>query len=189
MAHPKLPTLKNWSPAIAATGAFTAAECDRVLALGKDLKDGKIMDAGGFETYRESRVTWLRPGPDTNWIFAKAADLVRSANETSFQFELAGFTEPLQLAQYSSAQFYDWHLDLGNDKFSIRKLSFIVQISDENSYEGGEVEVYCEKEPRVMERQRGSIIVFPSYILHRVKQVTQGERWSLVGWIGGPPFR
>ena len=35
---------------------------------------------------------------------------------------------------------------------------------------------------------RGSIIVFPSFMWHRVKKVTQGVRYSLVAWTCGKPY-
>ena len=35
----------------------------------------------------------------------------------------------------------------------------------------------------------GTLIIFPSYIMHRVAPVTQGERISLVGWVGGDHYR
>jgi PKHD-type hydroxylase len=35
----------------------------------------------------------------------------------------------------------------------------------------------------------GSVIVFPSYVHHRVKPVTKGTRYSVVAWYGGPPFK
>jgi PKHD-type hydroxylase len=37
--------------------------------------------------------------------------------------------------------------------------------------------------------QRGSIVVFPSHVWHRVKPVTKGIRYSLVIWNLGYPFK
>ena len=36
---------------------------------------------------------------------------------------------------------------------------------------------------------KGSIIVFPSFLWHRVKPVTKGVRYSLVVWNLGYPFK
>jgi PKHD-type hydroxylase len=38
-------------------------------------------------------------------------------------------------------------------------------------------------------REKGSVIVFPSFIWHRVTPVTAGTRYSLVNWNLGFPFR
>lgn len=100
-----------------------------------------------------------------------------------------GFTEPLQLSEYGVGHFYDWHLDMGKNDFSVRKISFVVQLSDESDYEGGELEVFSSIHPDVQPKSRGTMVIFPSYILHRVTKVTRGARLSLVGWIGGPPYR
>ena len=38
-------------------------------------------------------------------------------------------------------------------------------------------------------RPQGSVIVFPSFVWHRVTPVTKGTRYSLVLWTCGQPFR
>ncbi len=189
MAKPVQKRLENWSPAVAAEGVFNAEECARIVGLGGPPKEAEVLDAGGHARYRDSRVTWIRPGPETEWVFARAFDVIRQVNEQTYQMDLAGFTEPLQVAEYAPGQYYDWHLDLGGGRISIRKLSFIVQLSDPADYEGGAVEVLFSREASAMTRARGAVIVFPAYILHRVQEVTAGSRRSLVGWIGGPHFR
>jgi len=189
MPPPDLPRHSHWSPLIAANSVFSAAECDAVLALRREMKEGGIADSGGHKAYRSSRVCWLRPGPDTEWVFARAWDCVQRVNAQCYKMDLAGFTEPLQISEYAAGQYYDWHLDLGNDGFSIRKLSFVVQLSDPTDYEGGGLETLHSREPSAAPRARGTMVIFPSYILHRVAAVTRGARRSLVGWIGGPHYR
>jgi PKHD-type hydroxylase len=189
MAHPKLPFLTDWAPMIHAEGVFPAEACEAVLALARPRREGQIIGPNADKDYRDSRVTWIRPDQASRWLFEALMGHVQAANERHFKMDLAGFTEPLQVAAYGPGQFYDWHLDYGNERFSIRKLSFIVQLTDPAAYEGGQVEVLCAKEPRAAPQSRGALILFPSYILHRVAPVTRGTRHSLVGWIGGPPLR
>ena len=192
MPPPAQKFLTDWHPAIAADGVFSAAECSWVVAQGGETKEAGIKDEGGAAAhsgYRDSRVSWIRPGPETNWLFSRMLDFVRHANEAHFRVEIAGFTEPLQLAEYGPAQHYDWHLDIGNGPISVRKLSFIAQLTDPADYEGGAVEIFSAREPHAMPRARGLVILFPSYVLHRVAPVSRGMRRSLVGWIGGPHFR
>ena len=38
-------------------------------------------------------------------------------------------------------------------------------------------------------KQKGSVVVFPSHLWHRVKPVTKGTRYSLVMWNLGYPFK
>jgi len=84
--------------------------------------------------------------------------------------------------------FYDWHLDIGKTDTSSRKLSVSVQLSDPEGYEGGELLLrdYANESPV---KEIGSVIVFPSYLSHRVSKILTGERWSLVAWVHGPPYR
>jgi hypothetical protein len=80
---------------------------------------------------------------------------------------------------------YDWHEDHAEGgNFSLRKLSFVIPLND--GYEGGEFRLFHHP---VAEQAKGTMIVFPSYKTHCVSPVTKGERWSLVGWVTGPPFR
>jgi hypothetical protein len=38
-------------------------------------------------------------------------------------------------------------------------------------------------------RQQGTLIAFPSFLEHRDAPVTRVERFSLVAWVDGPPYR
>ncbi len=194
MPPPNLPRLEHWSPLIGADGVFSPSDCAAVEALTGATKEAGIVqpeDAGPDERgpYRKSHVAWIRPGPGTSWVFDKAQEFVIKANAHAYRMDLAGFTEPLQVAEYGEAQFYDWHLDVGAERFSIRKLSFIVQLTDPAAYEGGTVELLYSREAFAIPKTQGAMAVFPSYLLHRVNPVTRGLRKSLVGWIGGPHYR
>lgn len=96
----------------------------------------------------------------------------------------------VQIARYDAADqgFFDWHLDFGPPA-PHRKISITVQLSDPADYEGGDLEFAFRREPHRAERQRGMIIAFPSWLMHRVSPVTRGTRWSLVSWIIGPRWR
>ena len=62
-----------------------------------------------------------------------------------------------------------------------------MQLSNGDDYEGGELE-FLNVDTPVLHRSIGSITIFPSYLPHRVKPVTEGVRHSLVAWIHGQPF-
>ena len=186
---PPLPHLTHWAPHVSAEGVFSPEDCTAVLALRGEVKSGEIVESGGEKAYRDSRVSWVRPSEETNWLFAKAHQVALQVNQDCYKMELSGFTEPLQIAEYGADQYYDWHLDLGNGGFSIRKLSFIVQLTDPGAYDGGEVELLSQRNAEAIPKTQGCMTFFPTYILHRVCAVTRGTRHSLVGWIGGPHFR
>ena len=77
----------------------------------------------------------------------------------------------------------------------MRKLSMIIPLVDGNEYEGGDFEINLnnpENDNNIVSikeaKIKGTIIVFPSFVWHRVTPVTSGTRYSLVIWNLGKPF-
>ena len=105
-----------------------------------------------------------------------------------YNFDLWGMHEAIQLTHYNSpGGKYDQHVDKGYQT-QIRKLSVCVQLSEPDSYEGGDLIINQGKENK-MKRDLGYAVIFPSWTLHKVTAMKKGERWSLVSWIAGPNFR
>ena len=124
---------------------------------------------------RHSTVRWLTPSDDSRWVFEKLWLAIEEVNQL-YRFDLFGIRE-VQIARYGAGDFYDWHLDIGKTDTSSRKLSVSVQLSGPESYEGGELVLrdYVNENPV---KEIGSVIVFPSYLSHRVSKILTGERWS-----------
>ena len=72
---------------------------------------------------------------------------------------------------------------------NVRKLSFSVQLNDPKDYKGGELNLYTSEKPETMKKEQGTLILFPSFILHEVTPVTKGERNALVSWVTGKQFK
>lgn len=176
-----LPTIQ-WHP-----GALSPDECRAVTEMGERLPrtDGRV--ELGPETYRVSHIAWVEPQPENHWLYHRLAVLFAQANR-HFGFELTGFVDAIQYTVYGEEQHFDWHLDIGSDQTSARKLSMSIQLSDPGSYTGGELELISIG-TGVESRQHGSATFFPSYLAHRVKPVTSGVRRSLIAWAYGPAFR
>lgn len=140
---------------------------------------------------RRSRIVWAPYSAQTHPVYELIAAIVRRANEQVFKFDLRGLDEPLQLAAYSADDegFYGWHVDIGAGRLSERKISLVAPLSDPSSYEGGGFEVFYDDQPTPIEMPLGRVVLFPSYLLHRVRPVTRGVRRSLAVWVSGPPFR
>lgn len=112
---------------------------------------------------------------------------ITMANRECFGVNLNGFKE-FQVAKYGKGDFYDYHMDSNiQDNRSQRKLSITVQLSDSIDYVGGDFEFSKDigKLDKKKLREKGTILVFPSFLYHRVTKVTKGERFSLVGWYEG----
>ena len=127
-------------------------------------------------------------------FYSELWDLQVVANNQWFNFAIDEI-EVVQLLQYSGKNLskYESHKDTfwvtKNQKH--RKLTAIVQLSDPNSYEGGDFTLYdCGEYPLPEEiREQGTVIIFPSMIYHKVSEVTSGTRHSAVSWFLGPYFR
>ncbi|MDH3612092.1 MAG: 2OG-Fe(II) oxygenase [Gammaproteobacteria bacterium] len=167
---------------------FSAEECHKIVGLAnaEEKSEGQI-GRGQDLQIRDSKVSYIKVGDESAWIYEKLEQILFDLNK-EYKFELNGFHEGLQIAEYTSpGGHYTWHNDLGAGIFSARKLSMSVQLSDTGDYEGGELEFMDSSAPAP--KEIGSLIVFPSYLQHRVKPVASGLRRSLVCWASGPAFK
>ncbi len=170
--------------ATALTDVFSGADLDRIHELGhKAVLEAGSMDKGAV-SHRRCCVAWLKD----DWLTAAMLDVMRNVNRAYFDFDLDGFAEPLQYTVYGPEDHYGWHMDKGPKTPSRRKLSFTLQLSDPSEYEGGDLEIQAGADVLKMPKERGQLVVFPSWILHRVTPVTKGVRRSLVAWASGPSF-
>ena len=79
----------------------------------------------------------------------------------------------------------------------IRKVSVTVCLNDYKEYQGGELEIAMDGPPHLPKKihdlrniaSKGTVLVFPSFVWHRVKPVPSGTRYSLVIWTDGKPYR
>jgi len=158
--------------------------------------------AGGDSDSRKSNIKWIPQNDDWWWLYEKLSNYAVTANETLWDFDLYQIPEQIQYTEYHApAGHYDWHQDIGPDMLSKRKISITVQLSDPEEYEGGNLEFdlrnqydwELNKDKSIVKcteiRPRGSVVVFPSFVWHRVTPVTRGTRYSLVVWSLGQPFR
>jgi PKHD-type hydroxylase len=179
--------------------ALTGGQTEKVNK-GKPLDDKDIID---LKKKRDSNIVWL----SDRWIFKEIQPFIHQANRLAgwdFQWD---FSEACQFTKYKLNQFYDWHCDSWESAYAnkdnpdtfgkIRKLSVTCSLSAPEDYEGGELEFDFRNtdpdKPAIRKcaeiKPRGSIVVFPSHVWHRVKPVTKGTRYSLVIWNLGYPFK
>jgi PKHD-type hydroxylase len=169
---------------------FSTEECKKIIEIGnkKGLIKGTI-NSGLVKNIRDSKISWLYPSDDMQWVFRRLTDVVSNLNERFFKFKLYGFIEGLQFTHYKEpGGKYKKHIDRGIN-LSIRKLSLSIQLSDPKSYEGGDLLLHDSDKPVAVPKEQGKLILFPSYVLHEVTPVTKGERYSLVAWITGAQFK
>jgi len=146
---------------------------------------------GGDPQYRKSSIKWIPPFQDSRWLFDRLMSCITEANKELWNFNLQSVRDNIQYTEYRSQDkgFYDWHMDIGYGFLSTRKVSLTVQLSDPSEYEGGELQLQTGNNPITPSNLKGTVVLFPSYMLHRVKPVTKGLRKSMVLWSGGASYK
>lgn len=157
----------------------------------------KTSGTGNVDYIRRSTLRWIELEKSSEWLYKKIIQTIKEVNALNFNY-IVTFLEMLQFTEYNEDNkgMYKVHNDCGDknhidNSVDIRKISFSVQLSDNEDYEGGDLILYGEDENQFkkMSRNKGDIIFFSSNIEHEVTPVTKGTRYSLVGWINGPNLR
>jgi PKHD-type hydroxylase len=179
--------------------ALTGGQTNKVNK-GENLNDDDIID---LKKKRDSNIVWL----NDRWIYKEIQPFIHQANRLANWNFNWDFSESCQFTKYKLNQHYDWHCDSWESAYAnkdnpdtfgkIRKLSVTCSLSAPEDYEGGELEFdFRNMDPDKQSirkcaeiKPRGSIVVFPSFVWHRVKPVTKGTRYSLVIWNLGYPFK
>jgi PKHD-type hydroxylase len=192
---------------------------DIVSILEKDLRenfdhqmdDSRLMGDALNKDKRNSQNTWV---PSSHWLGGFMWHYIERANRENFLYDLRCIDgESMQYTQYNPGQFYGWHNDSGlschykpvtvgnrmegraqdfveENTELVRKLSFVLQLSDPDDYEGGNLQLLDETgKSYFAPRKRGTIILFDSRTQHRVLPVKSGIRKSIVGWTVGPRWK
>tara|TARA_R110000822_G_scaffold50425_1_gene131607 strand:- start:3664 stop:4263 length:600 start_codon:yes stop_codon:yes gene_type:complete len=181
--------------------------CKKIVELGTSQKLGSatigMQDDKGKtnKKIRDSKITWLKD----QWIYNIFNQAVNYANEKSgWNFD-TDWNESIQFTTYKKKGFYNWHYDIfhktledKNVNFNNkqRKLSMTCLLNDPKDYEGGNFMFqWVEDHGKLIKHKVkelntvGSIIVFPSFLNHKVEPVTKGTRYSAVMWRIGPAFK
>ena len=192
--------------------------CDDIVKYGHQMQDQMAVTGGyGDKKLNQKEIKDLKKKRDSNivwisdrWVYREIQPYVHQANANAgWNFEWH-FSESCQFTKYKKGQYYDWHCDSWDKPYykpqnpqdpsngKIRKLSVTVTLSDPKDYKGGELEFdFRNFDPDKKRNVRkcteilpkGSLVVFPSFVWHRVCPVKSGERNSLVIWNLGSPFK
>lgn len=185
---------------------FREEDIPRLRALVPELVDATVSAADDSGTtalqvknsdIRASRVGFVEPSASAEWLYKLISAGIAHHNQTYYDYAIEG-VETLQFSEYPAGSgYYDRHMDWGAGQIFgrndlCRKLSFTIQLSKPDSYEGGDLVLHSGREldleTRTTMREFGCLTVFPSWLLHEVTPVTVGTRRSLVGWVVGPDF-
>ena len=198
---------------------FTDLPEDVVDIIEKDLsekfdsqmQDSRLHGDSLNKDKRNSQNAWI---PTNHWVGGFMWHYIMRANRENFLYDLRNIDgELMQYTRYGEGMFYDWHNDSGlathykpvsvgnrtegrqqdfvNENLElVRKLSFALQLSSPDDYEGGNVVLLDEGGKKyIVPRQRGTVVLFDSRTQHRVNKVKSGVRKSIVGWVVGPRWK
>ena len=147
------------------------------------------------DNVRKSQHCWI---PSTHWIGGFLWHFIKMANKDNFLYDISDIENDLiQYTQYNKGDFYKWHTDMDICDINepdqlVRKLSFTLQLTNEDEYTGGNLEFadFDDSSYRfLVPKSRGTMIVFDSRTPHRVTPIESGIRKSLVGWVVGKRWR
>ena len=184
--------------------AFSEEEVDLVVASlqSGEKEQGQVgtieAEAETLLKFRSSKISFINYSKEYSWLFDKFNKIIQNVNEEYYNFDLNGY-DYVQYSEYLANEngHYDYHIDLMVDMipqkeydFLYRKLSFSLCLNQQgNDYSGGDFKIKTGAEEDSVKLNKGDMIVFPSFILHKVEPVTEGVRKSLVGWVTGPKFK
>tara|TARA_R110002126_G_scaffold286779_1_gene438937 strand:- start:273 stop:902 length:630 start_codon:yes stop_codon:yes gene_type:complete len=198
-------------------GVLSKKFCEELIQYGKQ-KEDQLALTGSFKNLKElskkqlkdlkkkrnSNIVWI----GEQWVYKEILPYVHLANKNAgWNFDW-NYSEDCQFTKYTEGQFYDWHQDSFDGVYDkpdninlhnkIRKLSVTCSLSNPDTYKGGELEFYEGNPERINKKnmlkcteisEQGSIVIFPSFMWHRVCQITKGTRYSLVIWNCGNEFK
>jgi len=194
------------------TNMFSPDECADIINNGLNNwteEEGTI--GGGEQDFIEDiedldyrNTTLFTPPAPEKELFDKIIGNIMEFNNSGdgFGFDIAGMAEPPNMMRYLAPDIhpkgkpgkYDWHMDVGPGHVpSMRKLSYSILLNA-GEYEGGELAFHIgrNEDPHPGQTGKdalGSMVLFPSYLVHRVLPMTKGTRYAIVGWVHGNSFR
>ena len=179
--------------------------CDKIIKAGvSDFGEAVVGHGGESIVDKEIRISKTAWSHD-QWLYDLIWPYMEEANvQAGWGYDIKT-AEAVQITRYETGGFYNFHKDGKSDNFgaynepqnqfthgNVRKLSMAIILNDD--YEGAGFEfasmgngastIYTPEFNKL-----GSIIVFPSFLAHRVKPVTKGTRYAAVCWFLGPPFK
>jgi hypothetical protein len=167
---------------------FTKQECDLIKSYAnlqpENLQDyfnisNKFNFVDGnkiISTNTSYRVYVILNTTKTHWMFDRLLKWFSETNNIKINHN--NKIERCTLHQYTVGDEFTKHIDLVKE-FDKRRYNLGIQLND--SYEGGEYMCWDENNNEILiSKETGTAVSYHCKILHEIKQITKGERWSIV---------
>ena len=173
-------------------GAVEDKMIDKIINQGESVKlaEGKL-DNQGITPARKSKVSFIKNKRIENLM----SFYVMQANRDKEWMYYITDIEDFQYTVYNKGDYYNWHIDKGQIYPNRRERKISISLILNDDYKGGQLEfgMTTPKDNKddyvVLDLKKGDMVVFTSFLWHRVNPVIEGIRKSLVGWIVGPCFK
>lgn len=146
--------------------------------------DGKT--TAGFRASRVKNNEQLAKGDKPG---TEARDLVLEGLKRNPRFKQSTIPRTIQrplISRYLPGMAYGRHVDdalMGGERQHRTDLSVTVFLNAPDDYEGGALRVESGAVEQAVKLPAGAAVVYPSGALHRVAEVTKGERLAAVTWV------
>jgi predicted 2-oxoglutarate/Fe(II)-dependent dioxygenase YbiX len=150
---------------------FTKEECENIITMAKsiDIESSKnyFEDVNiKYNTYNIDR------NNNTNWIFKRMLEYFTKTTGIKITKQL----DMLHVHNYKKGDVFRKHKD---NLYPTQIHNIGVCLNDD--YDGGE---FILHEPyEILPKKQGEIYTFPSLRIHEVKEILEGERWSIISFL------
>jgi hypothetical protein len=174
---------------VQAAQRLSDADCDELIELGLEgpVAPSTVVGEEHYPGHRKVLARKILPSTRTAWIFELLCELARELESKHFALTLTNIAREPQYVEYVPGRGeFGWHHDYSHGlPATPRKVTIIIQLSRPDEYEGGLLQTFGV-DVEDLPRERGTIVAFPSFVVHRITPVTRGLRKALVTWIAGP---
>ncbi|WDI31076.1 Fe2+-dependent dioxygenase [Hyphococcus flavus] len=163
---------------------LSAPECEAIVSAVGDpalWRDGKETAKGGAKSVK-SNTQAAASAPPVKGSVSKILDTLRAHPVFQAAAQPADFIRPT-INRYSPGMSYGDHVDAPYINNLRTDLSFTLFLTDPDTYAGGELVIDNQGHEDRIKGSAGSLVLYPSSSVHRVDEVTTGERICCIGWV------
>jgi PKHD-type hydroxylase len=165
---------------------LTRAELERLRTAlaGAEFADGKATTG-----YRARRVKNNLQLARDNAVGKEIAPLIEQALWRSETFGWAVWPKQIRgilFSRYEPGMGYGNHVDnaiMGKASLWRSDVAFTIFLADPTDYDGGELVIESALGAQEVKLAAGEAVVYPASSVHRVAQVTRGQRLAAIGWV------
>lgn len=177
---------------------FTEEECKKIIEYSKiypasaekrklepkiDLETGRVdllfPSIDGKKKGKAFFIYDIDRDENTDWIFKKLLNWFQKVS--NIQLKETPTVNALTLLNYKVGDFFMKHTDI-YENFEWRRWTLNIQLCD--GYKGGDYVLYLDEKEIVLNKSVGNAIAYWAGTEHEIKEIEEGERWSIVCSVG-----